>query len=315
MNVTFNRLKTEFTKNDTQLAKWSILPMTILIAWIAAHFFWLIYGVINAPSISIKIPTMVTAAAQSHHSSLNMNQLAQSELFGKVQIATVQTTTPVAVEVNKDAPETRLPLILRGIYASTDDALSNAIIEDSKKDQTLYFVNDSIPGATNLTLAKVFPDRVILNRGGQFETLKMIEEQGVAEFEVANKKLALNKSNDKPQIVDKRNNLKLSNQLKSIHQKLQQDPQSLAGMMNASPVMVNGKIAGFKVSPGKDPSLFAEAGLRRNDVVTNVNGIELDSLSNGLALKEQLKTATELSIQLTRGQQQISLVYSLNENK
>ena len=316
MNLNLNNLKAQLSKKQTQIAQWSLLPLTLMIAWIVAQWFWIVYGAFTAKKISTALPQL-SQFQQDDKTSYNIDKLLSANLFGEVQ-KNIEVAQPTqVVEVKTDAPDTRLPLILRGIYASTDPKLSNAIIEGSSKEQELYFVDDAIKGSSNVTLARVLQDRIILNRAGQFETLKMEEDAQVASLQESlaekpnPKKRSLGETSQK---IDKTNNRRLSNELRSLSKTLQNDPASLAGMMNAVPVMEQGQIRGFKVSPGKNPALFSEAGLRRNDVVTNVNGIELDSISNGLALKEQLKTATELTIQLTRGDQQISLVYSLNEN-
>ncbi len=305
-------------KNHALIAKWIMLPLVILIAWIASQLFWLVLEAASSPTISTDISSFSNSSVQNKKDdAIDIQRLVSTHLFGKIEATAAVEQVEAKTEINEDAPETRLPLVLRGIYSSTDDKLSNAIIENSRKEQNLYFINDSLPEATNLKLAKVLIDRVILSRSGKFETLKMEEEEtssiSTIGETIKSPKLSSN-ADKKGRMIDKRKNDQLTGKLTNLHSQIMQDPESLAGMMNALPVIEDGEIKGFKISPGKDPGLFTQAGLRRNDVVTNVNGIELNSISNGMALKEELKTATEISVQLTRGSQQISLVYSLNEN-
>ncbi|MRI34632.1 hypothetical protein EOPP23_16740 [Endozoicomonas sp. OPT23] len=73
-----------------------------------------------------------------------------------------------------DIPKTRLNLTLRGalgeLGSRTDEA--SAIIQSSSQDK-LYGIGDTLPGGA--TLKEIHSDHVVLNRGGQLETLSFPE--------------------------------------------------------------------------------------------------------------------------------------------
>ncbi len=310
MNPVIKRLTNLTEADSTVVAKWSLLPITLLIAFIAAQLFWKIGGVFASEKISTSF-SRTSANTGSSISNANIEDLLQQNIFGeagKVQIDTVSVQP-----IQDDAPETRLNLKLRGIYASNDSARSNAIIETANGLQDLYFIDDPIPGERNLSLAKVLVDRIIIKRQGNFETLKMEDlSKGLITRQSSSPRLT--KSSGKGKLIDRRNNRQLTRQLSKIKKQMANDPTSLAGLMNVSPKTVNGEFIGFQISPGRDASLFARSGLRRNDIITNVNGIALNDPSSALTLMEEIRNADELSIELTRGDKPLSLVYNLNDN-
>ena len=73
-----------------------------------------------------------------------------------------------------DAPDTRLNLKLRATVSAEDQEFAHAIVADSAGKEKVYFIRDSIPGGA--TLHKVQTDRIILNRGGVLEALRLPKE-------------------------------------------------------------------------------------------------------------------------------------------
>ncbi len=308
------RKMNNWRETDTaMLAKWSLLPLTIVIAWIASQLFWQIGALFASEQISTSLSSSINKTA-TLTTPQNIKNLLNKNIFGEAGKVIVEEVAdePMPEEV----PETRLNLKLRGIYASSDSTRSNAIIETENGLQDLYFIDDEIPGERNLSLARVLADRIIIKRNGKFETLKMEDlSKGLINTRSKMPSLRSAKRDPRNKLIDRRNNRQLTKQLSKIKQQMINDPTSLAGLMNVSPKMVDGEFVGFQISPGKDASLFARSGLRRNDIITNVNGISLDDPSSALTLYEEIRNADELNIQLTRGNKPLSLVYSLNDNK
>ncbi len=106
----------------------------------------------------------------STYSIINQN------LFGKVAIAKpkVATTKKVGTApANKKLAETRLPLILQGVFLNDDDALSRALIAEKRgkrKQSKSYGVGDDVPG--NAVVSAIHKDHVVLQRGVSYETLR-----------------------------------------------------------------------------------------------------------------------------------------------
>ncbi len=78
------------------------------------------------------------------------------------------------------------------------------------------------------------------------------------------------------------------------------------------PNIVNGQTNGFVVKMIQRTSLLGQLGLQVGDVVTKVNGIDLNSPEKALQVFQQLREARRLSVDLMRGGQPLSLQYQVN---
>jgi len=100
-------------------------------------------------------------------STSSERELAGWHLFGE---AGRQNAVKRAATLS--APETRLRLTLKGVFASDEAAAAGwAIIADPKGKEDTYEIGDPLPG--NAKLSEIYVDRIILERGGRFETLKL----------------------------------------------------------------------------------------------------------------------------------------------
>lgn len=68
----------------------------------------------------------------------------------------------------------------------------------------------------------------------------------------------------------------------------------------AEPFMDGGAIIGFKMSQIDDGSIYAKTGVVNNDVITSINGTELNSVAGSIALLRSLKGADHLEIEIRR---------------
>ncbi len=92
--------------------------------------------------------------------------IASWHLFG-------QSTTAISVSQPSSisAPETRLSLKLYGVIASGGQYDAGAIIEDGKGTQKYFSIGDNIQ--SGVKLKEIYPDRVIIDRSGRLETLRL----------------------------------------------------------------------------------------------------------------------------------------------
>lgn len=73
----------------------------------------------------------------------------------------------------------------------------------------------------------------------------------------------------------------------------------------------SGKYVGFKILYLKEGSLFEKIGIERMDVLTRINGYELNSPESALQLFGRLKTANQFTIDLKRNDRSVTLDYSV----
>ncbi len=227
-----------------------------------------------------------------------LNQVAALHLFGSAEQPAVAPAAPV------DAPDTRLNLELRGVMATESSALARAIIATRGGDELIYKVGDALPGGASLHA--IHADRVILRRNGRFETLRLPKEStdGLA----AAVPVAAGRRAGAPPAQQS-----LGESVRLYRQKLQSNPQALASLARIQPVMTEGRLTGYRLSPNEERQLFNRLGLRSGDIVTEVNGISVADSARIGELFSELSTAQRLSVVLQRRGRPTTISINLGE--
>lgn len=273
--------------------------LLVLGVWLLVNFVWSFW-----PQQDSVNPGAVTPINQTSR-DFNLNKVINSNLFGSADKVAEQPTQITA-------PVTRLKLKLRGVYSSEDEYAS-AMIEHNKK-QEVYRIDAKLPGAANLTLYRVLSDRIIMSRAGKYETLYIEDFDGTPRPTVIQREpttVVPQTSNVDRNVIDKRNDDKVSEEITKLRANLT-DPNAISEYISVSPVMDEGNFTGFRVAPGKNRALFGRVGLRRNDIITEVNGISMDNPAAGFNIFEQLTTASEINLAIKRGNREITILLNAN---
>lgn len=264
------------------------LLLVAAIAMTLAHLAW---SLVPTPATARWQPAPVQATAPaSSRGPVSIDALLAAQLFGLYQ------AEPVATDLN-NAPETRLNLTLLGILAGRGEGDSRALIADGSGEEKPYAIGDDI--ARGVTLQAIYPDRVVLLRNGQAETLRLNKDQPGA-------------ASDTPVAVAPVGGTATATTLTAVRDQVLQDPSRAAEYIRVQPASQNGQMHGYRVYPGRDRELFNNAGLRPGDVVTAVNGIELDNAQKALQMLNDLSRANNFTLTVDRGGQTQTVNISLN---
>ena len=76
----------------------------------------------------------------------------------------------------------------------------------------------------------------------------------------------------------------------------------------------NGAVVGLRVRPGRNRQVFDNLGLQTNDIVTAVNGTELTTATIAMEVYRSMRNATEASLQVKRGDEQLTVNISSTAN-
>jgi general secretion pathway protein C len=229
------------------------------------------------------VSTVAPAAApQSSGTSsapgADFSSLLDSHLFGEA--ADGPAPAPAAF---LDAPETTLSLSLKGILSHEGDPNGGAIISTNRGEDRAYRVGQAIDGADGATLHSVYSDRVLLDRGGRLETLRLPKELTASTSALMAAPL--------PQAAAPSG---------SLRETITQNAARLTDIVQIAPHVQEGQVVGFRVRPGRDRESFERLGLLTNDVVTDINGIVLDDASQGLQVFQSLGEATQANVTVLR---------------
>ncbi|CAE6882787.1 general secretion pathway protein [Vibrio sp. B1REV9] len=286
------------SNNHAIQAKLSLLLTCLFIAltaWVLGKLVWL--SVPQSTDVVQWRPSASRVESNTAKNTIDFNALQNAHLFGKY---TEQKPVIVEQPVVQDAPKTRLNLTLVGAVASSNVKTSLAVIANRGK-QATYGIGEEIEG-TRATLKAVLVDRVIIDNQGRDETLMLqgIEYKKLSESPQAARPVA--KPSDNAAVGDK---------LEQIREEIAQDPQSVFKYINISPVKKDGGIAGYRVSPGRDASLFNDVGLKAGDIAVQLNGIDLSDPSSSVQLMQVMNDPQELNLTVERDGQQYDIYIQL----
>lgn len=165
-----------------------------------------------------------------------------------------------------------------------------AIIADAGGKEKLYRNGASVPGGA--TVHTIYPDRVILERSGRFETLNLPRD-GLPDNAVVSSPVRRSMSPQTQRTVQ------APQKLKELREMLKKDPQKLWQQVRIEPALKNGKIIGYRLSHN-DAQLMRSLGIKKTDVITAVNGYPLDDPAVLYELMGQFDTASEIRLTVER---------------
>lgn len=264
----------------TRSPQWLSLILVILIAQAAAEMTWLFLSPneIHKTSFS-KAPATVSPTSQ-----VRLNSVVKLHLFGEAQ----QVETPVT-EAPIDAPKTNLKLVLRGVFSHSDQDKAMAIIADAAGKEKLYRKGGQVPGGASVHT--IYPDRVILERNGQFETLFLPRD------ELPNNAVVM--APRRSTAIRKERMVQAPDKLKEMRKMIKTNPQKLWQQVRIEPVLVGGKIKGYRLFH-QDAQLMRSLGIKKTDIITEVNGMSLDDPAALYELMNEFDTATDIRLTVER---------------
>lgn len=256
--------------------------LTLLIAWLLAVLTWSFLPRPKAVA-GLSAPAPVLSAHR-----VDAGRIADQHLFG----------TAAAGGNIGNAPDTTLALTLHGIVAGKRASDSRALIV-ANGDEEPYAIGSTVPGGA--VIRAIFPDRVMLDRGGQIEALRLpkTDTGGTVTAEQPFQGPGASPPGAPP----------LPQNLGELRQAISQNPQKLMDVIRAMPVQQGGKLTGYRIYPAGNTPVFGELGLHPGDVVTAVNGIPLTDPAQSMRILSTIKTSEQISITLLRnGQQQTQVL-------
>ena len=218
---------------------------------------------------------------------VNVAAIANNHLFGNAQAQPRQ-------DANNVQP-TSVPLVLTGIIAADKPENGLAILGENATSAKVFAVGDTVPGGVKLH--QVLNDRVILDRGGQLESL-MLPRQSGPPLGMAGAPPAAMPTDANP-IVDR------------MRQLIANEPGAISDIMRPQPVFTQGRQRGYRVYPGRNRQAFIRLGLRPGDLVTAINGTPLDDPARGQEIFATLGSSSEAHVTVMRNGRQQDLTLQM----
>ena len=212
---------------------------------------------------------------------------------------------PQTVDV-EGLQQTSLKLRLWGTVTG-DEKQAYAVIEETgKRKQNLYRVGDSVQDAT---LKLILREKVVLSVKGRDEVLEI--EKAVSRRSgilPAASTLSAGARADRRRRRPRSQRITLRRA--QIDEALQ-DVNQLLGDVSIRPHFQDGQPDGLMLSRVKPNSLFMRMGLRNGDVISGVNGQQLQTVDDAMSFYEKLKESDEVTVQLKRGGRERTIQYNI----
>ena len=291
----FRRFDSEQTLSAVNqlLPRWVTLLLVIAIAWQLARIIWMLIPGSSAGDPIVATASQVSAVA-APGSRANVQAIANAHIFGTASTDGAVTEAPPVID--EDLAETRQNLSLKGTIASSQPGEGLAIIADSRNEEKLYGIRDTVVPGT--TLHAVYPDRVVLNEGGALRALKLPKEFPNSPAPVRRSTTSVNRASS-------------SNQ--SIQTVVAQNVAKLADVVRPTPYMVAGQMQGYRVYPGRDRKQFAALGLRPGDLIKDINGAALTDPQQAMQIFQSLGNSDQVSVTVVRNGQPQSLILKTSQ--
>jgi len=273
--------------------------------------------------VSDPIPTPLanpTRGAQSSRpAALPLERILAANLFG------ASSGAPAATPSTYDAPETRLRLTLEGVFRAEDPGHSAAIIAEQGRPGELYHVGQTLPG--NVELTEVHADRVVLRRGGMYETLKFPEETALLAADQYDESLlptgetypdepvyeepaAVTEGSNDAQMLMQRDSNSTRAGLQNYIERLESDPAGALSELGVSAVS-SGSAQGYKLDNLANSPYLAQTGLQPGDVVLSVNGRPVGDVQQDRLEIDNILAQGSARIEVQRGERRFFVTASL----
>lgn len=199
--------------------------------------------------------------------------------------------SPATQKSTPPTPSINLKLVGTTVFGEK----SSVILEDpAKGTQGVYRLGDIVQGHTITTILN---DRVTLTRKDQ-EVVLMLAQSGKGPL------------SDQIKKVDEHSWMVSADKVTDMVSNIDQ----YVGQVIAFQHRENGKPAGFRIRHLKEGNDFEKMGIKSDDIIKRVNGIDVNDLTSVLKAVYQLSDDTSFSVEVERNNQVTMLNYQLDKN-
>ncbi len=282
-----------------------------VIAWQLSQLIWYISTPDNPVVLSNqKMEQWMLAGAEPL--SLDKRFIA-SNLFTNKSVVAAKPKPVVA-------PKTALNMVLKAVFVSTDDRPSGAIIAVLGQPTEYFSVGTELqPG---IRLVDVLADYVVLERGGERESLFFPKENALAPSALVQNNQALNtlpqrevNQGFQPQVITNKAlkslpKTSLGSDIQRLNPRafmskyqvlLEENPQQV---LDEAGISVAPSGVGYLIGQSQYSSFLTSAGLKIGDVVLSINGQMLGNTNQDAQLVGSLANQKEVDVEIQRGSRQ-----------
>jgi general secretion pathway protein C len=260
---------------------------------------YLVANAANAVFAALLAPTPTEAApdakppAASARSWQDRQPILARNLFNASLLAPQQ---PVVVE--EDLEASKLPLGLLGTLASSDPQLSWAAVEDRETGKYLVLQPEDELKGGQAQVMRIERMRLVLSENGTLRELTFDDDAGPGGAPRARRATgsAGRSAAARRRPTRRRPTPRATPQPEGLEEALR-NPAQLFSQARILPKRTeDGEMMGLEVNAIKPGSLFEEIGIENGDVITELNGIKINSPEESARIMMEFAEATEFTI-------------------
>lgn len=232
----------------------------------------------------------------------NYKTIADRNIFSKIAV----TAQDNAINID-ELDSTSLKLVLIGTFAG-DNETSAAIIEDTStrpNTKGLYRIGDNIQ---NAEIKSIVRKKVVLRVGNKDEVLSMEDLKSSDTTKTAAQTTTSETTETSSAVIVR--NVPIARSL--INESLG-DLNELLSQASIKPHSTDGEPDGLTITGIKAGSIYRRMGLRNGDLITGVNNEPIQTTEDIIGMYNDLKSASEVSLQITRRGRARSFNYSISD--
>jgi general secretion pathway protein C len=289
--------------------------MVRYVSWIANTILFVACGFLAADSANaiftaVLSPSPTERAAPratpppSRRSWSEREIILTRNLFNASALAPTQTV--IVEEPDENLEATKLPLTLLGTVAAADPSNAWATIEDLDDRKTLVVrVNDEVK--SNAKVERIERRRVVLRENGKLRELALSDEDSTI---AARPKRAVTRSRTPTtsrRRSSARNRSASAQRIRKLAEnryevpreeleKTMRNPTALFSQAQIQPRYDGGEMVGMQINAIKPGSLFEEIGINSGDVITELNGISINSPEESARILAEFSEADQFTV-------------------
>jgi len=261
----------------------------------------------------------VTGSVRNIHSKSDYDVILKRNMFDSSEapppdVKEASKTEEYKYKPGDKAVKTSLPVKVFSVLVvgAGKDNRSNATIAMGKE-VDVYTVKGDKTFSPGVLLVQIKPTRIEFVNKGRLEYASLDDEAGSSIFgppgdltaskttekETVKRDTTTVAEEDGKTLIDQR---EIDNALANLDR--------LYTEIRAVPNFQNGKVTGMKVLSVKPGSVFAKLGIKRGDILSRINGIELD-VKRGFDIFNQLKNQKNFTLDLVRGGSSRTMEYEI----
>jgi len=269
--------------------------LTLLLLVVAVFFVvklaWFTIAALWLPKVGVNHQEAYSAQKLYYHMKVTPNERKKPRkkppVKKKVVVATMKGITLFAIYKENQFTVVTVSYKKKTKILATGEEINGFVLEGADKDEAFF------------------------RKDEKRYVLKLLHPKGKKSFSIpkSSPKVKASIAPQEDQIVDAGDHKIIE---RSVFEHYTQNMDDIYKNVGIVEVKEKGQIVGFKLTFVKKGSLFSKLGVKRGDVLTEVNGEKLNSYNAAFKVYQEMQGTDSITLKIKRGNEEMELEYEIN---